>query len=183
MYIEARARLRSFGDFSFFQAFKSQPRKQLKTFDSWAGVISDISFHLNSHHVDYHCWCMQGVAQPVSVSASASAGVATQALGRDSADSITLMVQWRNHTSGNLGVAFYTAVTALWSASLSDVHRCVFVLSCRPQISLRIQPAAFLLQRSQWRHHCRPGSSRVPRCFGALCIRLLHPFVFQVHPR
>jgi D-galacturonate reductase len=38
IYIDARARLRSFGDFSFFQAFMSQPKKQLKTFSSWAGI-------------------------------------------------------------------------------------------------------------------------------------------------
>ena len=63
---------------------------------------------------------MQGVARPVSVSASASTGVANAALGRECADSITLMVQWRNETSGNLGVALYTAS---WSASPSDVHR------------------------------------------------------------
>jgi hypothetical protein len=35
IYIDARARLRSFGDFAFFQAFMSQPKKQLKTFASW----------------------------------------------------------------------------------------------------------------------------------------------------
>jgi D-galacturonate reductase len=120
IYLDARARLRAFGDFSFFQAFMSQPKKQLKTFAGWAGLSSDISFYLNSHHVDYHCWCMQGIAKPVTVSASASTGVASAALSRDCADSITLMVQWRNEASGNLGVATYTAS---WAASPSDVHR------------------------------------------------------------
>ncbi len=105
IYIDARARLRSFGDFSFFQSFMSQPKKQLKTFAGWAGVSSDISFYLNSHHVDYHCWCMQGIATPVNVSAMASTGVANAALCRDCADSITLMVQWRNVATGNLGAA------------------------------------------------------------------------------
>jgi D-galacturonate reductase len=105
IYVDARARLRKFGDFSLFQAFMSQPKKQLTTFASWAGVSSDISFYLNSHHVDYHCWCMQGVATPVSVCASASTGVASATLGRECADSITLMVQWRNNGSGSLGTA------------------------------------------------------------------------------
>lgn len=119
MYVDARARLRTFGDFSFFQAFMSQPKKQLQTFAGWAGKSSDISFYLNSHHVDFHCWCMQGIATPVSVCASASTGVASATLGRDCADSITLMVQWRNTGSGSLGTATYTAS---WCASPSDVH-------------------------------------------------------------
>jgi D-galacturonate reductase len=136
MYMDARARLKAFGDFSLFQAFMSQPKKQLATFAGWAGVSSDISFYLNSHHVDYHCWCMQGVATPISVCASASTGVANAALGRDCADSVTLMVQWRNDVSGNLGVATYTAT---WSASPSDVHRCAaagveYACPCRTTI-------------------------------------------------
>jgi hypothetical protein len=128
-----RARLRAFGDFSFFQAFMSQPKKQLKTFAGWAGVSSDISFYLNSHHVDYHCWCMQGLATPISVCALASTGVANAALGRDCADSVTLMVQWRSDVSGNLGVATYTAS---WSASPSDVHRCAIPRALHPSSSL-----------------------------------------------
>jgi D-galacturonate reductase len=30
----------------------SQPKFQLETFKSWAGIDSDISYYLNSHHID-----------------------------------------------------------------------------------------------------------------------------------
>lgn len=30
----------------------SQPKSQLETFKSWAGIDSDISYYLNSHHID-----------------------------------------------------------------------------------------------------------------------------------
>jgi hypothetical protein len=29
---------------------------QLETFRSWAGISSDISYYLNSHHVDFLTW-------------------------------------------------------------------------------------------------------------------------------
>ena len=180
IYLDARARLRAFGDFSFFQAFMSQPKKQLKTFAGWAGLSSDISFYLNSHHVDYHCWCMQGIAKPVAVSASASTGVASAALSRDCADSITLMVQWRSEASGNLGVATYTAS---WTASPSDVHRLACLPSHLLQISSFAQPAALLLQRPPRRYHRRPGAQGIFGCGRGCCIRVLQSPVLQVHPR
>jgi D-galacturonate reductase len=55
----------------------SQPKTQLDTFKSWAGVESDISYYLNSHHVDIHCWIVEGKYKPVQVTASASTGIAT----------------------------------------------------------------------------------------------------------
>jgi D-galacturonate reductase len=64
MYADARERIRSLGDFGFFQSFMSQPKFQLQTFSQWAGTASDISYYLNSHHVDFHCWAMQGIARP-----------------------------------------------------------------------------------------------------------------------
>lgn len=30
----------------------SQPKMQLETFKAWAGIDSDISYYLNSHHID-----------------------------------------------------------------------------------------------------------------------------------
>lgn len=39
------------GDFSFFTSYMSQPKSQLETFRAWAGIDSDISYYLNSHHV------------------------------------------------------------------------------------------------------------------------------------
>ena len=32
----------------------SQPKLQLSTFKAWAGLSSDISYYLNSHHIDFH---------------------------------------------------------------------------------------------------------------------------------
>ena len=115
IYMDAQARIRSMGDFSYFQSFMSQPKFQLQvyknsihflfvishwvrvyifshltlplavpilkmqllllfgrayvcmrdhsqTFRAWAGISSDISYYLNSHHVDFHCWAMEGVS-------------------------------------------------------------------------------------------------------------------------
>jgi hypothetical protein len=49
IYIDARARLRSFGDFAFFQAFMSQPKKQLKTFASWYISASTVQLQPRSN--------------------------------------------------------------------------------------------------------------------------------------
>jgi len=40
----------------------SQPKKQLATFRAWAGKSSDISYYLNSHHIDFLCWALEGLA-------------------------------------------------------------------------------------------------------------------------
>ncbi|KYK61606.1 putative D-galacturonic acid reductase [Drechmeria coniospora] len=80
-YADARLRAKTLGDFNYFYAYMSQPKYQLETFKAWAGRDSDISYYLNSHHVDV---CDSMVRQlgyrPVKVSASSSKGVAT-ALG------------------------------------------------------------------------------------------------------
>ncbi|KAA8572364.1 hypothetical protein EYC84_002987 [Monilinia fructicola] len=74
----------------------SQPKSQLETFKAWAGVDSDISYYLNSHHIDI---CESMVSQqgffPVKVSASASKGTAV-GLGCDpiTEDTISLLVHW-----------------------------------------------------------------------------------------
>jgi D-galacturonate reductase len=60
IYSDACQRIRGLGDFSYFNAYMSQPKKQLITFKSWAGKSSDISYYLNSHHVDFHVWSMKG---------------------------------------------------------------------------------------------------------------------------
>lgn len=51
IYADARDRLRTYGDFSYLNAYMSQPKRQLETFRSWAGKSSDISYYLNSHHI------------------------------------------------------------------------------------------------------------------------------------
>mgnify|MGYP003308391270 FL=1 len=51
IYVDARDRIRSLGDFSFFNAYMSQPKKQLATFRHWAGKSSDISYYLSLIHI------------------------------------------------------------------------------------------------------------------------------------
>lgn len=119
MYSDARNRIRQLGDFGYFASYMSQPKHQLDTFRAWAGRSSDISYYLNSHHVDFHCWSLQGLAIPVHVTASASKGICKERIGVDTEDSITLQVQWKMLSSGNIGTAIYTAS---WVAAPSDVH-------------------------------------------------------------
>jgi len=120
MYTDARDRIKKMGDFSFFNSYMSQPKKQLETFKRWAGKSSDISYYLNSHHVDFHAWSLYGVARPVKVTATSSTGVAYNSpYNINTEDTITLTVQWENIKSGNLGTAVYTAS---WIAPKSDVH-------------------------------------------------------------
>ncbi|AEO62764.1 9fd2008e-d2c8-4084-b998-8dfcdc45d1f2 [Thermothielavioides terrestris] len=96
-YWDARARARQLGDFNYFYSYMSQPKSQLETFKAWAGIDSDISYYLNSHHVDI---CDSMVSQlgyvPVKVSASASKGVATSLGCHESTeDTISLLVRWQ----------------------------------------------------------------------------------------
>ncbi|KAH6565772.1 hypothetical protein BASA50_003373 [Batrachochytrium salamandrivorans] len=122
IYSDARERIRSLGDFGFFSSYMSQPKFQLHTFRSWAGKSSDISYYLNAHHIDMHIWSLKGHARPVSVTASAAAGVATGApydCVAGTMDTITLLVTWENIASGNPGTAVYTAS---WAAPKAEVH-------------------------------------------------------------
>jgi len=123
IYRDARFRANTkLGDFSFFQSFMSQPKFQLETFRAWAGKSSDISYYLNSHHIDIHCWAMQGKATPTTVTASIAGGVATGEpfnCPAGTEDTITLLTNWTNTESGNPGTALYTAS---WSAPKADVH-------------------------------------------------------------
>jgi D-galacturonate reductase len=93
-------------------------KHQLDTFKAWAGKSSDISYYLNSHHVDFSEWTLAGIARPVRVTATGSSGVA-QSRGIDTEDSITLTVQWQNLNDKTLGCAIYTSS---WVAPKSDVH-------------------------------------------------------------
>lgn len=123
IYADARQRLNSgsLGDFGYFQSYMSQPKFQLDTFQAWAGISSDISFYLNSHHVDWHVWAMSQKGRPLTVRACCSEGVATARFkdGRSCEDTITLLVQWENIPSGNRAHAVYTAS---WTDPTSDVH-------------------------------------------------------------
>ncbi|MFC7337267.1 Gfo/Idh/MocA family protein [Haloferula chungangensis] len=118
IYADARDRISQLGDFSYFSAYMSQPKSQLKTFAAWAGKASDISYYLNAHHVDFNVWAAGAFARPVGVHAMASTGVA-KAQGIPTEDTITLSVTWENMASGNKGTAIYTSS---WIAAKSDVH-------------------------------------------------------------
>lgn len=111
-YSDARFRAQKLGDFNYFYSYMSQPKSQLETFKSWAGVDSDISYYLNSHHIDV---CESMVTPlgyvPVKVSASASKGVATS-LGchENTEDTISLLVHWeRPSEPGKHATGVYTA--------------------------------------------------------------------------
>jgi D-galacturonate reductase len=120
-YADARDRARSaeLGNFQYLYAYMSQPKHQLETFKAWAGKSSDISYYLNSHHVDWSEWTLAGVARPIRVTATGSTGIA-QARDINTEDSITLTVQWQNlKDKTSLGCAVYTSS---WVAPKSDVH-------------------------------------------------------------
>jgi D-galacturonate reductase len=117
IYVDARDRIQELGGLSYMYSYMSQPKHQLQTFKAWAGKSSDISYYLNSHHVDFCEWANLGRAKPISVTASGSWGVA-QSQGIETEDTITLSVQWLNKD----GTSGHSVHTASWSAPKSDVH-------------------------------------------------------------
>ena len=58
-YADARDRAADLGNFQYMYAYMSQPKHQLETFKAWAGKSSDISFYLNSHHIDFSEWTLE----------------------------------------------------------------------------------------------------------------------------
>lgn len=120
-YADARDRVRAqegLGNFQYMYSYMSQPKHQLETFKAWAGKSSDISYYLNSHHIDWSEWTLAGIARPIRVTATASTGVA-HSKDIPAEDSITLTVQWENINDKTLGCAVYTSS---WVAPKSDVH-------------------------------------------------------------
>lgn len=91
----------------------------------WKSLLSwRNSYYLSSHHIDIHCWIMQGRAVPTRVTASAATGIATSEPFNcvpQTEDTITLLVDWQSLTSSkHKGTAVYTAS---WTAPLkSGVH-------------------------------------------------------------
>ncbi|KAG8948596.1 hypothetical protein FRC04_009498 [Tulasnella sp. 424] len=123
-YADAKLRARALGEFNFFQAWMSQPKSQLETFRAWAGKDSDISYYLSSHHIDIHCWYVEGKSIPTRVVASAATGIATSEpynCVEETEDTITLMVDWQSlENPKHKGTAIYTAS---WTAPLkAGVH-------------------------------------------------------------
>ena len=109
-YSDARARAKGLGDFNYFYSYMSQPKSQLETFKAWAGKESDISYYLNSHHIDI-CESMIPGWSPVRVTASGSRGIAEElacVLGTE--DTISLLVVWEKRDSpGKVATGVYTA--------------------------------------------------------------------------
>lgn len=122
-YQDARFQARHLGDFNYFYSYMSQPKSQLETFKAWAGRDSDISYYLNSHHVDVCEWLVRDAGwRPSTVRASASSGIATSldcVAGTE--DTITLLVDWtRDGDDGKRATGIYTAS---WTAPLqAGVH-------------------------------------------------------------
>ncbi|TKA77009.1 hypothetical protein B0A55_01962 [Friedmanniomyces simplex] len=111
-YADARNRAvkGSLGEFNYFYSYMSQPKSQLETFKAWAGKDSDISYYLNSHHIDVN-ESMVPEYRPTKVTGSASKGIATD-LGcvPETEDTITLLVDWeKKDGSGRRATGVYTA--------------------------------------------------------------------------
>lgn len=124
IYIDARDKLKGLGPFSYLYSYMSQPKYQLETFKAWAGKSSDISYYLNSHHIDFHEWCVGETARPVTVTATASTGTAKRLFEIDCEDTITLTVRWdildpATHQPMQSATAVYTSS---WIAPRADVH-------------------------------------------------------------
>eukprot|EP00759_Apiculatamorpha_spiralis_P005816 PhF_6_TR13434/c0_g1_i1/m.21439/K18106/GAAA; D-galacturonate reductase len=115
VYRDAWTKSSTLGPFSYFYSYMSQPKKQLLTFGKWAGRSSDISYYLNSHHVDVLCWFVaERGPLPTTVVASSARGVA-DGMDMNTEDTITLTVQWSNPSATSVH-------TASWVAPRSDVH-------------------------------------------------------------
>ncbi|ETI28333.1 hypothetical protein G647_00782 [Cladophialophora carrionii CBS 160.54] len=121
-YADARFRARALGDFNYFYSYMSQPKSQLETFKAWAGRDSDISYYLNSHHVDICEWLVRDAGwRPTTVRASASVGIA-EAVGcvKGTEDTITLLVDWTRTADNKRATGIYTAS---WTAPMNaGVH-------------------------------------------------------------
>ncbi|OBT75235.1 hypothetical protein VF21_06149 [Pseudogymnoascus sp. 05NY08] len=122
-YADAKFKAQKLGDFDYFYSYMSQPKSQLETFKAWAGVDSDISYYLNSHHIDICDSMVQQLGYiPTKVTATASKGGATD-LGCDpvTEDTITLLVTWvKKSDPARVATGVYTAS---WTAPLkAGVH-------------------------------------------------------------
>ncbi|KAJ9654932.1 hypothetical protein H2198_006114 [Neophaeococcomyces mojaviensis] len=117
-YADAKFRSKQLGDFNYWYSYMSQPKSQLKTFASWAGKDSDISYYLNSHHIDICEWMVRDAGwHPKTVRASASTGISESlSCQAGTEDTITVLVDWV-HTSPDKQHLKATGIyTASWTA-------------------------------------------------------------------
>ena len=134
-YSDAKARAKGLGDFNYFYSYMSQPKSQLETFKAWAGKDSDISYYLNSHHVDINEFMVPDY-RPVRVTASGSKGTA-QDLGcaPGTEDTISLLVGWEKR--GEPERVATGVYTASWTApQRAGVHSNQY-FHCKPWIPFR----------------------------------------------
>ncbi|KAM3497659.1 hypothetical protein MY10362_008994 [Beauveria mimosiformis] len=110
-YSDARFKAKTLGDFNYWYSYMSQPKFQLDTFKSWAGKESDISYYLNSHHVDICDSMVQDRYVPVKVSASSSKGVAVaRGCVDETEDTISVLVTWaKKDDASKRAVGVYTS--------------------------------------------------------------------------
>ena len=148
-YSDAKARSKTLGDFNYFYSYMSQPKSQLETFKAWAGKESDISYYLNSHHIDI-CESMVPDWQPVRVTASGSRGTA-EGLGcvKGTEDTISLLVVWAK--KGEPEKVATGVYTASWTAPLkAGVHSNQY-FHCMSSLPF------YILLRAVMLRHCRHG--------------------------
>ncbi|KAI9810474.1 MAG: hypothetical protein M1827_006250 [Pycnora praestabilis] len=113
-YSDARAKAKTLGDFNYFYSYMSQPKSQLETFKAWAGKESDISYYLNSHHIDIN-ESMVPDYKPIKVTASGSKGIAVDlGCAPETEDTITLLVEWQKKSDPSKKAT--GVYTASWTA-------------------------------------------------------------------
>lgn len=121
-YADAKFKSKNLGDFNYFYSYMSQPKSQLETFKAWAGRESDISYYLNSHHVDVCEWMVRDAGwRPSTVRASASLGISEEVgCVKGTEDTITLLVDWTRPGDDKRATGIYTAS---WTAPMNaGVH-------------------------------------------------------------
>jgi D-galacturonate reductase len=100
----------------------SQPKSQLETFKAWAGKESDISYYLNSHHIDICEFIVRDQGwRPTTVRASASVGISEEVgCVKGTEDTITLLVDWTRPNDDKRATGIFTAS---WTAPMNaGVH-------------------------------------------------------------
>ena len=117
---QIRGQLQKHGRFTSLQAHMTIEKKRLDHVP-WAGKSSDVSYYLNSHHIDWHVWTMEDIARPVKVYATAAQGIANNPPHNlPTEDMIILTVDWENFSDPkNNGIAVYIAG---WVDPTSDVY-------------------------------------------------------------